>query len=201
MKSFYSILYIKPVPVSDEMITIGLFLNINNKPLFDYSENKLRITAKLTDSGFIESLEKMLRNIKKKISSSVNSFQSEAFEIKLFSESYFRYLNNYCNNILHYSNPSENTGIFKSEEFESLFRLFVDKDYGKKKVYTNFKDIVKEKITTSKVRDKIDVFYRIPKNTLKTIYRDHEVDYIGVNGSIFTGNSIDLTGEPYNLEE
>ena len=188
------------MPVSDEKITIGLFLNADNKPLFDYSETKLRIAAKLTDSGSIDSVEKILRNIKRKISASTRPDQIEAFEIGPFTESYFKYLSNYSNNILHYSDPTENRGIFRPEEFTGLFRLLVDREYGVTKVDRSFKDVVKKRISSSIVKEKIDVFYRIPKETIKTVYADHEVDYIGVNGSIFSGNSIDFSRDPYNLE-
>lgn len=61
MKAFYSVLYIRPEPVSDEKISIGLFLNSTKKPLFNFSEKKLKIAAKLIGSDTADSIERMLK--------------------------------------------------------------------------------------------------------------------------------------------
>lgn len=85
MKPFYSVLYITPEPVSDEKIAVGLFLNSDKKPVFDYSEEKLKIASNLVGSDAVDSLEKMLRNIKKKATSiSDDRNQIEAFDINPF---------------------------------------------------------------------------------------------------------------------
>ncbi|HKJ30218.1 MAG TPA: hypothetical protein VKA34_00255 [Balneolales bacterium] len=202
MKSFYSILYIKPEAISDEKISVGLFMNTDNRPIFDYSEEKLKIAGNLFDTDIVISLSKLFRNIKKKTDSiSKDKNQLEAFDVIPFTESYFKYLNSYSNNLLFYSDPSENIGDFKRNDFRELFRLLVDRNYGEEtKVEKTFKSTVRDRINSSSVKDKMDVFYKVSKNTVKTIYRDHEVDYIGVNGSIISGNSVDLKKDPYNLE-
>lgn len=202
MKSFYSILYIEPEPVSEEKISVGLFLNADRKPMFDYSEDKLKIASNLIGSETADSLERVLRNIKKKAKSiSGDEKQAEAFDVKPFSESYFKYLNNYSNNLITYSDPSKNHGDFALSDYKELFRLLVDKKYGiEEKKEESFKTSVKKKIKSSIVKDKMDIFYKVPKESVETIYRDHIVDYIGFNGSIISGNSIDMKGDTYNLE-
>jgi len=202
MKSFYSILYIKPEPASDEKVAVGLLLNANKKPVFDYSNEKLKIAANLVGAETTDSLERKLKNIKKKITLiSETENQIEAFDINPFSESYFKYLNNYSNNLLVYSNPSENHGDFSVDDFIDLFRLLIDKNFEiEDKEEESFKSIVKNRINSSVVKEKMDIFYKVPKKSVKSIYRDHTVDYIGVNGSIISGNSIDMKGDPYSLE-
>jgi|AntDeeMinimDraft_5_1070356.scaffolds.fasta_scaffold02655_3 hypothetical protein len=202
MNSFYSILYIKPEPASDEKIAAGLFLNTEKRPAFDYSEKKLKLAAHLIGSDAADSLERMLRNMKKKAAAvSEDKNQIEAFEVNPFTESYFKYLNNYSNNLLAYSNPSENIGDFNRSDYKALFCLLVDKNYGSKKEQAeSFKSSVRNKINSSVVSEKMDVFYKVPKKSVKTIYRNHVVDYIGVNGSITSGNSLDMEGNFYNLE-
>lgn len=202
MKSFYSILYIEPEPISEEKISVGLFLNSDKKPMFDYSEDKLKIASNIVGSETTDSLERLLRNIKKKTESvSEDEKQGEAFEVKPFSESYFKYLNNYSNNLITYSDPSKNHGNFTLSDYKELFRLLVDKKYEIEiDEEESFKTSVKKKIKSSVVNEKMDVFYKVPKESVETIYRDHIVDYIGVNGSIISGNSVDMKGNPYNLE-
>lgn len=202
MKSFYSILYIEPEPISEEKISVGLFLNADKKPVFDYSEDKLKIASNIVGSETTDSLERILRNIKKKTESiSGDEKQAEAFDVKPFSESYFKYLNNYSNNLITYSDPSKNHGDFTLSEYKELFRLLVDKKYGiEVEEEESFKTSVKKTIKSSVVNEKMDVFYKVPKESVETIYRDHIVDYIGINGSIISGNSVDMKGNPYNLE-
>lgn len=202
MKSFYSILYIEPEPVSEEKISVGLFLNADKKPIFDYSEDKLKIASNIIGSETTDSLERILRNIKKKTDSiSGDEKQAEAFDVKPFSESYFSYLNNYSNNLITYSDPSKNHGDFTLSDYKELFRLLVDKKYGIEiEEEESFKTTVKKKIKSSVVKEKMDVFYKVPSGSVETIYSDHIVDYIGVNGSIVSGNSIDLKGNSYTLE-
>lgn len=202
MKPFYSVLYITPEPVSDEKIAVGLFLNSDKKPVFDYSEDKLKIASNLVGSDTVNSLERMLRNIRKKATFiSKDRNQIEAFDINPFTESYFNYLNNYSNNILLYSNPSDNYGDFNFGDFEELFRLLVDKKYGiEEHKEESFKSSVRKRITSSVVEEKMDIFYTVPNESVKTIYNSHKVDYIGVNRSIMSGNSVDMKGDPYNLE-
>lgn len=202
MKSFYSILYIEPEPTSEEKISIGLFLGSDKKPIFDYSEEKLKIASSIIGSETTDSLERILRNIKKKTESfSDDKGQVEAFDVKPFSESYFKYLNNYSNNLITYSNPSKNHGDFMLSDYKELFRLLVDKKYEiEEEQEESFKASVKKKIKSSSVNEKMDTFYKVPKESVETIYRDHIVDYIGVNGSIISGNTLDMKGNPYNLE-
>ena len=202
MSSFYSVFYIKSEPVSDEKVAVGLLLNVDNKPVFDYSKRKMKVAADLVGSEVAESIEKTLRNIKKKVDAvSEDKRQIEAFDINPFTESYFSYLSHYSNNLLIYSDPSGNKGEFRLSDFSALFRLYVDKSYGgEDKKTESFRSLVRRTIKSSVVKEKMDVFYRVSKESVKTIYRDHEVDYIGVNGSIISGHSVDMKGDPYNLE-
>lgn len=202
MKPFYSVLYLKPESVSEEKIAIALFLKTENKPIFDFSEYKLKVASKIIESEVVDSIEKKLKNIRKKIDSISNDEnQIEAFEIAPFTDSYFDYLSRYSNNLIEYSKPSENVGNFSDKDFLSLFRLLVDKNFEEEKEESiPYREVVKKKLESSIISECVDIRYRIPKNRVKTIYRNHEVDYIGVNGSIISGNSIDTTTDPYTLE-
>ncbi|MCC5941852.1 MAG: hypothetical protein JJU37_09955 [Balneolaceae bacterium] len=202
MKPFYSVLYLKSESISDEKIAVGMFLNTDRKPLFDYSENKLRAASKIIDSEVVDSVERLLRNVKKKVDSlSDDKNQKEAFDVNPFTHSYFDYLNRYSNNLILHSKPEENIGDFKLDDFDSLFKLLVDKNYGfvEKKDVT-FRNQVEETLRASRVSERLDIKYRVPKNRVKSILRSHEVDYIGVNGKIYSGNVIDTTTDHYTIE-
>ncbi|MDZ7720126.1 MAG: hypothetical protein U5K72_15025 [Balneolaceae bacterium] len=202
MKPFYSVLYLKPESVSEEKIAVGLFLKIEDKSIFEYSGRKLKVASKIIESEVVDSIEKKLKNIKKKIGSlSNNENQMEAFDVEPFTISYFDYLSRYANNLLVYSKPSENIGDFTKRDFSSLFKLTVDKTFEEEKEETvSYREIVRDKLQKSVISERVDIRYRVPKNRVKSIYRNHEVDYIGVNGSIVSGNSIDTRIDPYSLE-
>lgn len=202
MKPFYSILYLKSESISDEKIAIGMLLNADRKPLFDYSEDKLKLASKIIDSEAVDSIEKLLKNIKRKVVSlSKNKYQKEAFDVDPFTNSYFDYLNRYSNNLMLYSKPAENIGDFKLEDFDSLFKLLVDKNYGiEEKVTVTFRKKVEEKLRASRVSERVDIKYRVPKDSVKSILRSHEVDYIGANGKIYSGNVIDTSTDHSTIE-
>lgn len=202
MKPFYSVLYIKSESISEEKIAVGMFLNAEKKPIFDYSEDKLRIAAKIVESDAVNSVEKVLKNIKKKVSSySKDKKQTEAFNIEPFTSTYFEYLSRYSNNLLIYSKPSENMGDFENDDFKSLFRLLIDKNYGViEEKPISFKEKAEKRLKASKVSERLDIKYRVPKNRVKSILSNKEVDYIGVNDSIYSGNVIDTETDHYVIE-
>jgi flagellin-specific chaperone FliS len=202
MKSFYSVLYLKSESISDEKIAVGLLLNTDRKPLFDYSDNKLKAASKIIDSEAIDSVEKHLKNIKRKVNSlSKDKNQIEAFDVDPFTSSYFDYLNRYSNNLILYSKPEKNIGDFKLDDFISLFRLLVDKNYGfEEKETVTFRKKVEETLRASKVSERVDIRYRVPKDRVTSILRNHEVDYIGANSKIYSGNVLDTTTDHYTIE-
>jgi len=202
MKPFYSVLYLKSESISDEKIAVGMFLNAENKPVFDYSEDKLRVAAKIIDSDAVDSVERALKNIKKKIQTYSNDKkQMEAFDIEPFTSSYFDYLSRYSNNLLIYSKPSDNIGDYGNEDFTSLFKLLIDKNYGFVEVKPiSFKETAEKKLKASRVAERLDIKYRVPKNRVKSIFSSKEVDYIGVNDSIYSGNIIDTETDHYVIE-
>ncbi|MCC5904607.1 MAG: hypothetical protein JJU13_00240 [Balneolaceae bacterium] len=192
----------KSESISDEKIAIGMFLNANRKPLFDYSEDKLKMASKIINSEAVDSVEKLLKNIKRKIDSlSKDKNQKEAFDVDPFTNSYFDYLNRYSNNLILYSKPEENIGDFKLDDFDSLFKLLVDKNYGfEEKETVVFGKKVEETLRASRVSERVDIKYRVPKDRVKSILRNHQVDYIGANGKIYSGNVIDTTTDHYTIE-
>lgn len=202
MKPFYSVLYLKSDSISDEKIAVGMFLNAENKPVFDYSVDKLRVAAKIIDSDAVESVERVLKNIRKKVlAHAKDNGQAEAFGVEPFTKGYFDYLSRYSNNLLAYSKPSKNIGDFGYEDFNSLFKLLVDKNYGVvEEKPVSFKEKAEKRLRESRVSERLDIKYRVPKNRVKSIFSNKEVDYIGVNDSIYSGNIIDTSTDHYVIE-
>ena len=201
MKPFYSVLYLKSESISDEKIAVGMFLNAEKKPVFDYSEEKLKVASKVIDSDAVDSIERTLKNIKKKVRSfSMDKTQAEAFDIEPFTSGYFDYLSRYSNNLLIYSKPSDNIGDFEYEDFKSLFKLLIDKNYGVvEEKPVSFKEKAEERLKTSRVSERLDIKYRVPKNRVKSIFRSTKVDYIGVNDSIYSGNILNTEMDHYSI--
>lgn len=204
MNSFYSIVYLKSDSISDEKIAVGLFLKSGSKPFFDYSPSKLKIASKLLDKDVIDSTERALKNIKQAVLKEFKPHnQTEAFDIEPFTASYFNYLSRYANNILLFTDPNLNTGKFNDEDFSYLFELIVDKNFNSEKkdaVELSFNDKVSKSILNSPVSERVDVEYKFTRDLISSIYRATTVNFVGANGNIVSGNSIDTNSDYYTIE-
>lgn len=203
MRSFYSIFYITSDSPADEKIAVGMLANSQYGPIFDYSSRKLSIAGKLVGNDVVGYMEQKLKKIKKKSDRERGSGnQLHAFSIDPFSSGYISYVHGYANNVLVVSEPEYLKEDISIEVFTRFFRHYVDQDYGIKKPHKSkpLKKRFRSKLKQSQLANCVDINYKIKGDLLESVYRDHEVDYIGVNGSIASGNSIDLNSDPRSIE-
>jgi len=130
MNSFYIQLYINPLGLSDR-IAVGLFLSVDHHVQFDYSERKWSVASKLLPKSARSNVERFLKDLKKQVeNSAADRSRGEAFDIPKFSPDYFGYLSGYANNLVRYSDPKAGAGNFSRNDFDDLFRMLVDTEYG-----------------------------------------------------------------------
>ena len=208
MNSFYIQLYINPSGLSDR-IAVGMFLLIDHHVQFDYSKRKWFVASKLLPESARSNVENFLKNVKKQVevessTPETDSSQKKAFYIPKFSPDYFEYLNGYANNLITYSDPKSGAGNFSRDDFEDLFQMLVDPEYKIEKEAKSdhkFDDIVYDRLENSVVKEKADIRYKVSNEDIGGIIRPHKVDYIGRNGSFFSGSHIDLNSSFETIEK
>lgn len=128
MKSFYTIIKIATLPASGEVIAVGLLAKHFEGFFLQFSDYKLQI-AKL----LMEKDKQMVGLVKEQISEKVKQLNEEIALNKslkeesevLLKKSYFKYLHQYSNGLLQFSEPFELSICLTTEKFEQLFGVFV----------------------------------------------------------------------------
>jgi hypothetical protein len=190
-----SILYIKTSSHTDEKISIGLFASSSEKKYFSYSSDKIKIANSIIETNIAPSISYTLKNIKREI----DSFNKSPLKFNDFglNESSFNYLNTYSKGILHFEKLKPVGVEINDSSFESLFNLLVDSAVETENV-VSFSKRFNSKLK-NKAFNKIDKKYEIAPRILGT-YASHKVDFIGKNGSLLVGTSIDFNSRPETID-
>jgi hypothetical protein len=204
MKTFYSILSCPIRPVVDEQLSIALFLRTEERIFFRYSHDKLKIIKDLIPGGAYNLLKSSLRSIddffSKKNSQNLTSpvlFKSDTE--RFLQPEYFNYLNNYSNNLLHFSKPKLLDLEVNDEIFDNLyFKLVFDADEVKGK-----KNLITEKVrfkVNPKIKDNVNLEVELTSTQIKNLVIPTPVWFIGKNEMEVTGEVIDFTKSAHHLE-
>ena len=107
MKNFYSLLYIKPNVLTDELILFGLVANIENHPYCFFSDVRFKSARKSLKTGQVRGFAQSMNLIK----SEIRELQKMPNALPLFdhpySESMLEKTSMYKKNMLVFSKPSE----------------------------------------------------------------------------------------------
>jgi hypothetical protein len=190
-----SILYIKTSSHTDEKISIGLFASSSEKKYFSYSNKKINIANSIIETNVAPSIVHTLKNIKKEIDAYNNS--PLKFNDFGLNEASFNYLNTYSKGILSFEKLKPVGIEINDNSFDSLFNLLIDSAAEKENVIS-FTKRFNSKLK-HKAFDKIDKKYEIASSILGT-YASHKVDFIGKNGSLLVGTSIDFNSRPETID-
>lgn len=137
MDSFYSILYFKPNPMTDEVITLGVIGGGGEGPFIFISDNRVRFLKSTVHNNTYLGLKRNLKSLEK----SVNSYRNSNRELLLFDPIYtaqvFDKLSKKHNQSLMYSKPVAindfmNEGLFN----EFVLLILGEKVTNRKKVTT-----------------------------------------------------------------
>lgn len=202
MKSHYSILSALVRPEIQEKISIGLLLVSANEVFFQFSKIKLSAVRTLIDPSLYKYLNETIRQIDAAAlneNSAKDTLFAGADKNIQFSQSYLAYMNNYSNNLIHFSAPVE----IELPEDENLFNLLFNK-------YVDATVLIQKK-TKSVERIKEEFYPQIKNyyNTDKEITTQDipslpmsvNVDIIGKNELPVFGQIIDFDRPIYNIRQ
>jgi hypothetical protein len=190
-----SILYIKTSSHTDEKISIGLFASNSEKKYFSYSNEKIKIANSIIETNIAPSIVHTLKNIKKEI----DAYNDSPLKFNDFglNEASFNYLNTYSKGILSFEKLKPIGLEINDSSFEFLFGLLIDSVVEKNNVISFTKQFNNK--LRNKAFDKVDKKYEIASRILGT-YASHKVDFIGKNGSLLVGTSIDFNSRPETID-
>lgn len=201
MSAITSELYIKSSSLVDEKICVGLFVINESEAFFDYSKKKLALSFKLVESLNKNSVTHWLENLKISISEADKNDELGLFRSD-FNKATLSYLNTYSKGTFYFSEPKPIAAEVDFEYFYRLFKRLVDSEMGV--AVENDSPSFKMKVRTlikSEAFKKIDTSYKVLPELVSSIYAPHIIDFIGKNGSILAGDSIDFNAPPATIDK
>lgn len=207
MKTFYSILYCPIRPVVDEKLSIALLVRTDQAVFFRYSHDKLKVIKDLLPAPAYNLLKSSLRSIddyftaKSTIASQSPLLfgNSEVHTEKFLQPDYFNYLNDYTNNLLHFSKPKTLDLQVTEKVFDSLyFKLIFDADLiiEKKRLLV---DKVYSKVNP-RIKSRVNLNVELTSGQISHLVIPTPVWFIGKNDREVTGEVIDFNKPTHNLE-
>lgn len=204
MKTFFSIIYLPLNSNLQEKISIGLVMSDGEQSIFKVSNPKMHIIKGLITSNKFSILKNYFNNIINEIEPKIDEFKlniKSEISNNWLNESYFGYLNRYSNNLVIYSEPKKIDTDVNLEKFKSLFNKYVF-EYDEEINIIKDEDIL-SKVRTSlfiKIEDRVNLNVTVSSNDFKELLTPVDVNFIGKNGVIVAGQTIDFVKRLYNLE-
>lgn len=204
MKTFFSIIYIPLKPDFQEKISIGLVMSNSEKTIFRISNSKLQIIKSLFSNQKYNLLKSYFNNI-------INELEPKNNELKLkiennyshnwINDSYFSYLNRYSNNLVMYSEPRYLDLNVTPDNFKKLFEKLVF-NIADEVAYKKVDDIltkVRRKLYT-KIENRVNLNVTVKSSDFNELITPVDVNFIGKNGVVVAGQTMDFQKRLYNLE-
>lgn len=202
MKNFYSLLYIRPNVLHDELILIGMIAGVSNQPHFYISEDRLKLVRKILRPNQFNSLKGSLNAILAEIEDLSRMPESLPLFDHPYSFSVIKKTALYKKNLLVYSDPSEIVEP-KLVKFEKLVHHIFNEQYkpfaSEKKPKTfRSKWLQKQKeIEHNLVRKRT-----LSPSQIQTIFFPHQVDLLGCFDQSFVSfHCLDLEASPRTIEK
>lgn len=201
MTTTKSELYVKSSSLVDEKICIGLFVSDENNLFFDYSKKKLALSLKLIKSLDKNTTIHWLDNLKEKIREDHKNDELGLFRTD-FNRATLAYLNTYSKGVFYFSEPKPISAEVNADYFNRLFKRLVDSEMtaemDRAVEKSSFRKKVRSILKTEPFK-KIDTSYEVIPDLISGIYAPHKIDFIGKNGSLLAGDSIDFHAAPATI--
>lgn len=204
MKTFFSIIYIPLNSNLQEKISIGLVMSNSEQSIFKVSNPKMQIIKGLISSNKFSILKNYFNNIINEIEPKIDEFKlniKSDISNNWLNESYFNYLNRYSNNLVVYSEPRNIDTNVTLESFKSIFNKYVF-EYDEEINVIKNEDILSQVKTRlfTKIEDRVNLNVTVSSNDFNELLTPVDVNFIGKNGVIVAGQTIDFVKRMYNLE-
>jgi len=202
MKSHYSILSAMVRPEIQEKLSIGLLLISTDEVFFLFSKTKLSAVRTLIDSSLYKYLNETIKQIEVAVYSE-NSVNDTLFagsdKNRQFSQGYLAYMNNYSNNLIHFSAPIEIDLPANEDLFNCLYNKYIDATETVQKK-TKSVEKVKEEFYPQ-IRNYYNTNREITTIDIPTLLMSVNVDLIGKNEFPVFGQIIDFERPVYNIRQ
>lgn len=204
MKTFFSIIYLPLNSNLQEKVSVGLVMSNGEQTIFRVSNPKMQVLKGLISFNRFNILKNYFSNIINEIEPKIDEFK---LNIKTdvsnnwLNESYFSYLNRYSNNLVIYSEPRNIDSAVTLESFKSIFNKYVF-EYDEEINIVKNEDILSKVRTRlfTKIEDRVNLNVTISSNDFNELLTPVDVNFIGKNGVIVAGQTIDFVKRLYNLE-
>lgn len=204
MKTFFSIIYLPFKPDLQEKISVGLVMSNNQQTIFKVSDKKLQLVKNLISNHKYNLIKTYFNNIIDEVKPKLNDIKLDIdfkFKNDWLNESYFSYLNRYSNNLVVYSEPRKIELDVTADNFKSIFEKLVF-DFDEEIELLKEESIlttVREKLY-SKIEDRVNLNVTLRSSDFNELLTPVDVNFIGKNGLVVAGQTIDFAKRLYNLE-
>ncbi|NRD20590.1 hypothetical protein HNV08_11070 [Winogradskyella eckloniae] len=204
MKTFFSIIYLPLGSDFQEKISIGMVMSNGNESIIRVSNSKLNVIKSLISSHKFSILKNYLNNL---VNDEIENNKLGQFDLKLnnsndwINEGYFSYLNRYSNNLVMFSEPRKIDMDIEINNFKRLFEKFVfhlEDEIAKVKKATIYSRVKAQLYT--KIEENVNLNVTLKSSDFKELLTPVDVNFIGKNGVVVAGQTIDFVKRHYNLE-
>ncbi|MCM4174307.1 hypothetical protein DHD32_22855 [Arenibacter sp. TNZ] len=206
MKTFFSIMYLTLNASLKEKISIGIIMANGEDVKFKISDTKLGIVKQLIPTQNYSFLKSYFKNLNNDLN--IGFDNNDLLNLKKdtnndwINEKYFSYLHRYSNNIVKFSEPRGIDINFDDSTFLKLYESYIfnnDEEIITKKPKEDIVKIVRTKLY-SKIKSKVNLDVDVNPSDFKELISPVNVNFIGENGQIVAGQTIDFSKRYVDLE-
>lgn len=204
MKTFFSIIYLPLGPDFQERISVGMVMSNGDESIIRVSNSKLNAIKSLIPTHKFSILKNYLNNL---VNVTKENNKKNQIDLKLnnsndwINEKYFSYLNRYSNNLVMFSEPRSIDLSIDLINFKTIFEKFVfsyEEVITIDKTNTIYSRVKKQ--LYSKIENNVNLNVTLKSSDFKELLTPVDVNFIGKNGIIVAGQTIDFVKRHYNLE-
>lgn len=205
MNTFFSILYLTLNASLKEKISIGLIMVQGEDVKFKTSSAKLGIVKQLIPVQNYSFLKSYFKNLNDTLNLDLENkglLNLKNASPNWASEKYFHYLHRYSNNIVQFSAPKEIAVAFDEPNFLKLYEKYVfieNEEQLTKKSKSDIVEVVRNSLY-SKIKPKVNLDATISPTDFEELISPVDINFIGKNGQIVAGQTIDFSKRYVDLE-
>lgn len=206
MDTFFSIIYVTLNASLKERISAGMIMSNGKETKFKFSLSKLSIIKQLLPSQNHSFLKAYFKSIDKEISSFGDHKDQLDFQTdkgnNWINKGYFGYLSRYSNNIVEFSKPIKIDVNLDQASFNTIYNKYVfesDLEAIKSTPKVGIDSIVKDNLYP-RIKTKVNIDATVNPSDFDELISPVKVDFIGKNGKIVSGQTIDFEKRYVDLE-
>jgi hypothetical protein len=194
-------MYLPLNTIFDEKISIGLIMSSDEGVLVRTSLKKLAIIKSILSPKRYSFLKNYLKSANSDLEKNPNKLNfSDINSLKWTTENYINYLSTYSSNQVKFSEPIKIEMVLSKENFSLLYNKYVfefeEDDF---KDNGNYISTIKSNLYV-KIESNVNIEAIVRPIDFSELLAPVEVDFIGKNGRIVAGQTLDFDKKAYYLE-